>query len=93
MAAPCRQIDFQGQTVPHPTDEGGASVSERVALVARHRERGQLVEEGLQQRLQPGGRRVRGVEQVEDLRAGRTQVAHCRSEDRQSGRAKPLEAQ
>lgn len=48
MAAPCRQIDFQGQTVPHPTDEGGASVSEWVALVARHRERGQLVEERLQ---------------------------------------------
>jgi len=34
------------------------------------------VEGGLQQGLQPGGRGVRGVEQVEHLGAGRVELAH-----------------
>ena len=59
-----------------PTDEHGAAVAQGVALVAGHGERWQLVEERLQQRLQSGGRRVRGVEEVEDLRAGRMELTH-----------------
>ncbi|TNN66073.1 hypothetical protein EYF80_023701 [Liparis tanakae] len=53
-------IDFQGR-IRLPTYEHRASVSERVALVARHGVWRQLVEERLQQGLQSGGGRVRRV--------------------------------
>lgn len=49
------------------TDKCGAAVSQRVALVAGHRERRQFVELGVQQGLQSRGRWVRRVKQVEDL--------------------------
>lgn len=49
------------------TDKGGAAVSQRVTLVAGHREWRQFVELGVQQGLQSRGRWVGGVKQVEDL--------------------------
>ena len=66
------------------TYESGAPVPHGVALVAGHGEGGQPVEQGLQKGLQPGRGRVGGVEQVEDLGAGRPEVARCRTTD--SGR-------
>lgn len=70
-----KTIDFQGWT-PNLTNEQRASISKRVALVARHCKWWQLVEERLQQRLQSGGWRVRGIKQVEDLRTGWTKLTH-----------------
>lgn len=56
------------------TQQRGAAVPQRVALVARDAERGQGVESPLQQRLQAGGGRVGGVEEVVDLLAGWPQL-------------------
>lgn len=63
----------QGPPAPL-TQQRGAAVPQRVALVAGDAERRQGVESPLQQRLQAGGGRVRGVEEVVDLLAGRPQL-------------------
>lgn len=56
------------------TQQRGAAVAQRVALVSGDAERRQGVEPPLQQRLQARGRRVRGVEEVVDLLAGGPQL-------------------
>lgn len=56
------------------TQQRGAAVPQRVALVAGDAERRQGVESPLEQRLQARGRRVSGVEEVVDLLAGGPQL-------------------
>lgn len=56
------------------TQQRGAAVAQRVALVAGDAQRRQGMESPFQQRLQARGRRVRGVEQVVDLLAGGPQL-------------------
>lgn len=70
-------------TAPSPgrraalTQQRGAAVPQRVALVAGDAEGRQGVESPLQQRLQARRRRVSGVEEVVDLLAGGPQLEHC----------------
>ncbi len=60
------------------TDKAGATVSQRITLVAGHKERRQFVELGVQQRFESRSRRVRGVKQVDDLWTCRPELRHCR---------------